>query len=160
LKSRVPTKVTSKRISQANYFYRTMISRACTHPQNWNLIDIKYPITNLFYSFIKLSFPLSAFNAHTNFLTKSEKRFHENKQKLCELFQQLSLMLKSKKFLWSNKHSDCMFNGSFTVQKAFGVWQSSLIWFLLNSRTQNVEWVAENKNNALSVPHLVKVQNY
>jgi len=30
---RVPTKVTSKRISQANYFYRTSISRASTHPQ-------------------------------------------------------------------------------------------------------------------------------
>jgi len=28
-----------------------------------------------------------------------------------------------------------MYNGSFTVEKAFGVWQSSLILFLLNSRT-------------------------
>jgi len=32
-KLRVPTKVTRKRISQANYFYRTSISRASTHPQ-------------------------------------------------------------------------------------------------------------------------------
>jgi len=30
---RVPTKVTSKRISQANYYYRTSILRASTHPQ-------------------------------------------------------------------------------------------------------------------------------
>jgi len=32
-KLRVSTKVTSKRISQANYFYRTSISRTTTHPQ-------------------------------------------------------------------------------------------------------------------------------
>jgi len=32
-KLQVPTKVTSKRISQANYIYRTSISRASTHPQ-------------------------------------------------------------------------------------------------------------------------------
>jgi len=32
-KLRVATKVTSKRISQANYFYRTSISRTSTHPQ-------------------------------------------------------------------------------------------------------------------------------
>jgi len=30
-KLRVPTKVTNKRISQANYFYRTSISRTTTH---------------------------------------------------------------------------------------------------------------------------------
>jgi len=32
-KLRVPTKVTSKRINQANYFYTTSISRPTTHPQ-------------------------------------------------------------------------------------------------------------------------------
>jgi len=32
-KLRVSIKVTSKRISQANYFYRTSISRITTHPQ-------------------------------------------------------------------------------------------------------------------------------
>jgi len=60
-----------------------------------------------------------------------------NVHRLYELFQQLSLMLKSKKLLWSNKYSDCTYNGSFMVEKAFGFWQSSLIWFLLNSRTLN-----------------------
>jgi len=39
-KLQVPTKVTSKRISQAKYFYRTSISRASMHPQHWNLIHI------------------------------------------------------------------------------------------------------------------------
>jgi len=81
LELRVPTKVTSKRISQANYFYRTSISRASTHPQHWNLIRIKYPIINFFYSFMKLSFPTSTFNAHTYFFARSEKLLHENKQK-------------------------------------------------------------------------------
>jgi len=38
-----------------------------------------------------------------------------NVHRLCELFQQLSLMLKTKKLLWSNKHSDCAHNASFTV---------------------------------------------
>jgi len=81
LKLRVPTKVTSKLISQANYFYRTSISRASTHLQYWNLIHIKYPIINFFYSFMKLSVPISTFNAHTYFLARSEKLLHENKQK-------------------------------------------------------------------------------
>jgi len=36
---------------------------------------------------------------------------------------------KLKKILWSNKHSDCTHNARFTVEKAFGVWKSSLIWF-------------------------------
>jgi len=57
--------MTSKRISQANYFYRKPISPAFTHPQYWNLIHIKYPIMNFFYSFMKSSFPISTFNAHT-----------------------------------------------------------------------------------------------
>jgi len=35
------TKETSKRISQANYFYRTSISRTTTHPHYWNLIHFK-----------------------------------------------------------------------------------------------------------------------
>ena len=60
-----------------------------------------------------------------------------NVYRSCKLFQQLSLMLKTKKLLWSNKHSDCTYKGSFTVEKAFGVWQSSLIWYLLISRTLN-----------------------
>jgi len=30
-----------------------------------------------------------------------------------------------------------MHKAIFTVEKAFGVWQSSFIWFLLNSRTLN-----------------------
>jgi len=42
---------------------------------------MKYPIINFFYSFMKLSFPISTFNAHTYFFAKSEKRLHENKQK-------------------------------------------------------------------------------
>jgi len=50
-----------------------------------------------------------------------------NVHRLCELFQQLSLMSKTKKLLWNNKHTDCTCNGSFTVEKAFGVWQSGLI---------------------------------
>jgi len=31
--------------------------------------------------------------------------------------------------------TDCMYNSCFTAEKPFGVWQSSLIWILLNSRT-------------------------
>jgi len=61
----------------------------------------------------------------------------DNVHRLCELFQQLSLSLKTKKLLWSIKHSDCTHNASFTVEKACGVWQSSFICFLLNSRTLN-----------------------
>jgi len=80
-KLRVPTKVTSKRISQANYFYRTSILRTITHPQYRNLIHIKYPIVNFVYSILKLSFPVSTFNAHTYFFAISEKLFHENMQK-------------------------------------------------------------------------------
>ena len=61
-KLRVPTKVTSKRIIQANYFYRTLISRTTTHPQYWNLILIKYPSINLFYVIMELCIPVSTFN--------------------------------------------------------------------------------------------------
>jgi len=68
-----PTKVTSKRISQANYFYRKSISRTTTHPLFWNLIHIKYPVINFFYSIMKLSFPVSTFNAHTYVFAISEK---------------------------------------------------------------------------------------
>jgi len=50
-----------------------------------------------------------------------------NVHRLCELFQQLSLMSKTRKLLWSKKHRDFTYNGSFAVEKAFGVWQSSLI---------------------------------
>ena len=81
-KLRVPTKVTSKRINQAKYFYRTSISRASTHPQYWNLIHIKYPIINFFYSIMTLSFLVSTFNAHTYFFAISEKHSHENMQKI------------------------------------------------------------------------------
>ena len=49
-------------------------------------------------------------------------------------------------------NNDCMYNASFTVEKAFGVWQSSLIWLLLNSGALN-----EKQNNALSARRLVKV---
>jgi len=76
-KLQFPTKVTSKRISQANYFYRTSISCASTHPQYWNLIHIK-SIINLFYSFMKLSLHITAFNAHAYFFAISEKVLHEN----------------------------------------------------------------------------------
>jgi len=48
--------------------------------------------------------------------SKGKLRFG-NVHRLCELFQQLSLMLKSKKLLWSNKHNDCTHNASFTVEK-------------------------------------------
>jgi len=81
MKLRVPTKVTSKRISQPNYFYRTSNSRASAYPQYWNLIHIKYPIVNFFYSFTKLSFAISTFNAHTYCFARSEKLLHENRQK-------------------------------------------------------------------------------
>jgi len=80
-KLRVPAKVTSKRISQANYLYRTSISCASTHPQYWNLIHIKYPIMNFFYSIMKFSFPVSIFNAHMYFFAISEKLLHENMYK-------------------------------------------------------------------------------
>jgi len=82
-KLRVPTKVTSKRISQANYFYRTSISRTTTHPQYWNLIHIK-SIIIFFCSFMKLIFSVSIFNAHEHFFAVSEKRLHENPQKNTE----------------------------------------------------------------------------
>jgi len=80
-KLRVPTQVTSKRISQTNYFYRTSISRTITHPQYWNLVHIKYPIINFFYSIVKLSFLVSTFNAHTYFFAISEKLLHQNMYK-------------------------------------------------------------------------------
>jgi len=86
LKLRVPTKVTSKRISQANYFYRTSISRASTHPQYWNLIHIKYPIIKFFYCFMKLSFPVIQCpyvlfrNIRKTFAWKYAKK-HEEKSK-------------------------------------------------------------------------------
>jgi len=37
--------------------------------------------------------------------------------RLYELLQQLPLMLKTKKLLRSNKHSDCTHNASFAVEK-------------------------------------------
>jgi len=37
-KLRVPTKVTSKRISKANYFYRTSISLTIAHPQSTEIL--------------------------------------------------------------------------------------------------------------------------
>jgi len=36
------------------------------------------------------------------------------------IFQQLSLMLKTKKLLWNKNHSDCTHKASFTVEKGFG----------------------------------------
>jgi len=44
-------------------------------------------------------------------------------------------MLKTKKLLGNKKHSDCTHKASFTVEKAFGIWQS--IWFLLDNRKFN-----------------------
>jgi len=38
------------------------------------------PIINFFYPIMKLSFPVSIFNAHTHFFAISEKRLHENMQ--------------------------------------------------------------------------------
>ena len=78
---RVLTRVTSKGISQASYFYRTSISRTTMHPQYWNLMHIKYPIINFFYTFMKLSFPISACNTHTYFFATSENLLYENMQK-------------------------------------------------------------------------------
>jgi len=63
-------------------------------------------------------------------------------------------MLKAKKLLWSNKHSDCTHNASFTAEKVLVFGKVALFDF---AEQQNFEWVAENKNNALSVPRLVKV---
>jgi len=48
-KLRLPTNMTSKRISQADYFYTTSISRTTTHPQCWNLVHIEHPIITFFY---------------------------------------------------------------------------------------------------------------
>ena len=42
-----------------------------------------------------------------------------NVHRLCELFQQLSLIWKTKKLLWSNKHNDCTYNGEFYRKKCF-----------------------------------------
>jgi len=52
-----------------------------------------------------------------------------NVHRLCELSQQLSLMLKTKKLLWSNKHSDCMHNASFTVEKVLLFGKEALLNF-------------------------------
>ena len=91
-KLRVTTKVKnwSKRSNQAKYFYRTSISRTTTHSlQYWNLIHIKYPIINFFYSIMKLSFPVSTFNTHTYFFAISEKLLHKNMQKTLRTTQNL-----------------------------------------------------------------------
>jgi len=88
-KLRVPTKVTSKRIIQANYFYRTLISRTTTHPQYWNLILIKYPSINLFYVIMELCIPVSTFNALTYFCAIYEKLLHENMQRTLRTTQNL-----------------------------------------------------------------------
>ena len=56
-----------------------------------------------------------------------------NVHRLCELFQQLSLMLKTKNCEALNMYAQREFYST----KSFGVWQSSLISFLLNSRTLN-----------------------
>ena len=48
-----------------------------------------------------------------------------------ELFQQFSLMLKTKKLLWSNKHSDCTHNASFVVDKVLFFGKVALFDFYL-----------------------------
>jgi len=80
-KLRLLTKVASKRTNQANYFYRTSISRTTTHPQYWYLIHIKSLIINFFYSIMKVSLPISTFNDHAYFFATSEKLLHENMHK-------------------------------------------------------------------------------
>jgi len=65
-------------------------------------------------------------------------------------------MLKTKKLLWSNKHSACTHNASFTVENVLLFGKEA---FFIFAEQQNFEWGAENKNNVLSVPRLVKVQN-
>ena len=88
-KLRVSTRVTSKWINQANYLYRTSISRTTTHPQYCNLIHIKSPIINLLCSFTKLSFPISTLNVRAYFPAISGKLLHTNMQKTLRTTQSL-----------------------------------------------------------------------
>ena len=94
-------------------------------------------------------------NSGTSLPSNDRELWFGNVHRLCENFQQLSLMLKPEKLLWSNKHSDCTYNESFREKKVFGVWQ--IYPYLIFAEQQNIEWEAQNKNNALSVPRLVNV---
>jgi len=50
---------------------------------------MKSSIINLFYSIMKLSFPISTFNDHVYFCVISEKLLHENMQKTLRTTQNL-----------------------------------------------------------------------
>jgi len=82
LKLRVPTKMTSKRISQANFtcLYASTVLEAYSY---------KISFHKFLLFLMKLSFPISTFNAHTYVFAKFAKYLHENMQKTLRTTQNL-----------------------------------------------------------------------